>query len=86
MSLYEDYIAVSRYARNLPEKKRREIWPETVDRYIKFFSDFTNPKLEFLREPIQTKAVLPLYESTDDEWPCVSQGSLALLTTAPTLL
>ena len=59
MNLYQDYIAVSRYARYLPEEKRREIWPETVDRYIKFFSELTNQNLEFLRESIQDRSVLP---------------------------
>ena len=37
--LYEDYIAVSRYARYIPEKKRRETWPETVDRFVEFWED-----------------------------------------------
>lgn len=37
MSLYEDYIAVSRYARYLPTAGRRETWEETVDRYVQFF-------------------------------------------------
>ena len=37
--LYEDYIAVSRYARYIPEKKRRETWPETVDRFVDFWED-----------------------------------------------
>lgn len=37
MKLYEEYIHQSRYARYLPEKKRRETWEETVDRYISFW-------------------------------------------------
>ena len=59
MSLYQDYIAISRYARYLPEKKRRETWPETVNRYIEFFSEFTGEDLGFLRKPIEDKKVLP---------------------------
>ena len=59
MSLYQDYIAISRYARYLPEKKRRETWPETVNRYIEFFSQFTGEDLGFLRKPIEDKKVLP---------------------------
>ena len=58
-SLYKDYIAISRYARYLPEKKRRESWPETVDRYIQFFSDHTGQDLSFLRKAIVEKDVLP---------------------------
>lgn len=38
MNSYQRYIAISRYARYLPEKKRRETWEETVDRYCDFFS------------------------------------------------
>jgi ribonucleoside-triphosphate reductase (thioredoxin) len=34
---YQSYIHISRYARWLPEKKRRETWEETVKRYIHFF-------------------------------------------------
>jgi ribonucleoside-diphosphate reductase alpha chain len=33
---YSSFIALSRYARWLPEKKRRETWEETVNRYIDF--------------------------------------------------
>lgn len=36
MNIYQEVIAKSRYARYLPEKKRRETWEETVDRYINF--------------------------------------------------
>ena len=62
MSLYEDYIAVSRYARYLPEQKRRETWGETVDRYVDYFSDkFDLPTLlsSELREAIYSKSVMP---------------------------
>jgi len=34
MTGYQRYIAMSRYARWLPEKGRRETWEETVDRYM----------------------------------------------------
>ena len=62
MSLYEDYIAVSRYARYLPEQQRREDWGETVDRYVNYFSDkFSLPTLlsSELREAIYSKNVMP---------------------------
>ena len=39
MDNYAEYIALSRYARWVEEKGRRETWPETVHRYIKFFED-----------------------------------------------
>lgn len=34
MNDYQKFIAVSRYARWLPEENRRETWDETVDRYL----------------------------------------------------
>ena len=39
MDAYQQYIHKSRYARYLPEEKRRETWEETVNRYINFWSD-----------------------------------------------
>jgi ribonucleoside-diphosphate reductase alpha chain len=34
VDLYQQFIHKSRYARYLPEEKRRETWEETVDRYV----------------------------------------------------
>ena len=39
MDGYQQYIAKSRYARYLPDQKRRETWEETVERYIDYFKD-----------------------------------------------
>ena len=36
---YQEFIALSRYARWLPDEKRRENWGETVERYISFFQE-----------------------------------------------
>ena len=36
---YENFIALSRYARWIPEENRREKWSETVDRYFEFMLD-----------------------------------------------
>ena len=33
---YENFIAISRYARWVPSENRRETWKETVDRYFEF--------------------------------------------------
>lgn len=35
--IYRQFIHISRYARWLPEQKRRETWEETVSRYFDFF-------------------------------------------------
>ena len=37
MNDYQTFIATSRYARWNEDKKRRETWPEVVDRYFNFF-------------------------------------------------
>jgi ribonucleoside-diphosphate reductase alpha chain len=37
-SSYQSFIHLSRYARWLPEKGRKETWQETVDRYVTFMS------------------------------------------------
>jgi len=39
MDAYQKYIAMSRYARWLPEQSRRETWEETVQRYIQYFQN-----------------------------------------------
>jgi ribonucleoside-diphosphate reductase alpha chain len=36
---YQEFIALSRYARWLPEENRRETWEETVDRYVSYMGD-----------------------------------------------
>ena len=41
MDSYQSYIHKSRYARYLPEFKRREEWNETVERYASFMWEDT---------------------------------------------
>ena len=38
MNDYQKFIAISRYARWLPNENRRETWEETVSRYVNFMS------------------------------------------------
>jgi ribonucleoside-diphosphate reductase alpha chain len=42
---YQRYIHTSRYARYLPDERRRETWEETVGRYIGFFQKNTDKKV-----------------------------------------
>lgn len=42
MNEYQRFIALSRYARWLPEENRRETWEETVSRYIAFMIEQAN--------------------------------------------
>jgi len=62
MALYEDYIAISRYARYLPDLQRRETWEETVDRYMDYFAgkfSLTGAITDQLSEAIKSKDVMP---------------------------
>ena len=53
---YENFIALSRYARWIPEQNRRETWGETVDRYFDFMINHLgknygyNPDEKLLKE------------------------------------
>ena len=37
--IFEDFVAVSRYCRWVPELNRRETWTEAVDRYFDYLLD-----------------------------------------------
>lgn len=42
MNVYQQFVHKSRYARYLPEKKRREHWSETVSRYVNYMAEKVN--------------------------------------------
>ena len=64
MDEYSKYIASSRYARWLPEEKRREYWPETVQRYVEFWGDKLKPKeSQELFSAIKNLEVMPSMRS-----------------------
>jgi ribonucleoside-triphosphate reductase len=65
---YENFIALSRYARWMPEDNRRETWGETVDRYFAFILDhlFANHSyepdsktVEQLKQAVYDRNVMP---------------------------
>jgi len=69
---YENFIALSRYARWIPEENRRETWGETVDRYFAFMLNHLfqnhsyepNSKLvEELRQAVYDRNVMPSMRS-----------------------
>jgi ribonucleoside-diphosphate reductase alpha chain len=47
MGIYETFIAKSRYSRFIEEENRREHWPETVDRYMKFMDRHLTHKMKY---------------------------------------
>ncbi len=61
---YQNFIALSRYARWLPESNRRETWAETVARYFDFMEEHlkenTNHELETKTRKLLEEAVLNL--------------------------
>ena len=62
MDSYQKLIAASKYARYLPEQKRRETWEETVDRlvlYIKTNAPGLNHELPKLRKAVLNLEVMP---------------------------
>jgi len=70
MNSYQQLIAKSRYARYLPEKKRRENWGETADRWVTFFQKELKNKLKpddsiwgILRKEINSLSTLPSMRS-----------------------
>ena len=69
---YENFIALSRYARWIPEENRRETWGETVDRYFAFMLDHlfknygyepTTKIVEELKDAVYNRNVMPSMRS-----------------------
>ena len=48
---YENFIALSRYARWIPEENRREKWGETVDRYFAFMLNHLSKNFNYTPDP-----------------------------------
>jgi len=49
---YENFIAISRYARWIPTESRRETWGETVDRYFDFMVEHLNKEHTYVPDPV----------------------------------
>lgn len=54
---YENFIALSRYARWIEDDNRRETWGETVQRYTNFMNDYARRSLHFEVDPAWAKEV-----------------------------
>lgn len=48
---YQQFIHLSRYSRWLPDKKRRETWSETVQRYFDFFEEHLLETCNYVLSP-----------------------------------
>ncbi len=61
-SVYQEVIAMSRYARFIPEKNRRETWDETVTRltdYLRTKVDLTDDDWKDLHSAVLNLEVMP---------------------------
>lgn len=71
-TVYEEFIAKSRYARYLESENRRENWEESVDRYMQFMRNHLFEKHDYTIDPeayttiraaIVNKEILPSMRS-----------------------
>ena len=85
-TVYEQFIAKSRYARYLDDQSRRENWSETVNRYLEFIQDHLLDKHEYLipeelyselREAIVNKEVLPSMRAIMTAGPALERDNTA---------
>lgn len=80
MNSYQQFIALSRYARWLPHENRRETWNETVDRFI---TNVVAPRAtdkiltERLRSAIQHLDVLPSMRALMTAGPALDRCNVA---------
>jgi len=84
MKQYEDFIALSKYARWREEDCRRETWEESVKRYIRFFAkrhkEFDEGELAtlyILEEAIVNKEVMPSMRSLMVAGPALERDNVA---------
>lgn len=84
MDDYQKFIALSRYARWLPEEGRRERWEETVNRYINFMRQRVAEKINPLnniwdkaREAIINLEVMPSMRALMSAGPALKRDNTA---------
>jgi len=83
---YQNFIALSRYARWLPKENRRETWEETVARYFDFMEEHlkenTNQELvpktrEMLEEAVLNLEVMPSMRALMTAGPALEKNHIA---------
>lgn len=82
MGLYEDFIALSRYARYIPSEERRETWTETVQRYFDFFEEEGVPKkllpdFREAQEMVLAREIMPSMRCLMTAGPALSRDNVA---------
>lgn len=85
-TVYEQFIAKSRYARYLDYEERRETWEETVDRYFDFMQEHLLEKhgylipestLAQLRDAVLNKEVMPSMRAIMTAGPALERDNTA---------
>ena len=83
---YENFIALSRYARWIPEENRRETWSETVDRYFVFMLDHlfreysyepSSKLIQELKEAVLKRNVMPSMRAVMTSGPALERDHVA---------
>ena len=83
---YENFIALSRYARWIPEEMRRETWAETVDRYFEYILNYIKDSNEYvpdekllkeLKEAVYNRDVMPSMRSVMTAGPALDRDHVA---------
>lgn len=74
----QEYIHKSRYARWLDPENRRETWPETVNRYVSYFSNkFPHYPTEEIREAILNLEAMPSMRALMTAGPALERDPMA---------
>lgn len=83
---YQSFIHLSRYARYLEDQKRREIWQETVDRYVTFMVTHLRKNYEYnvdlfveaeIRNAILNLEVMPSMRALMTAGPALERDNMA---------
>ena len=83
---YENFIALSRYARWIPEENRRETWGETVDRYFDFMIKYLKENYKYvpdkklveeLKDAVFNRNVMPSMRSVMTSGPALERDHVA---------
>ena len=83
---YENFIALSRYARWIPEENRRETWGETVDRYFDFMLNYLKENYKYapdkklvddLKDAVFNRNVMPSMRSVMTAGPALERDHVA---------
>ena len=83
---YENFIALSRYARWISEENRRETWGETVDRYFSFMLNHLAENYNYipnketvaeLKEAVYSRNVMPSMRSVMTAGPALDRDHVA---------